>query len=496
MGSFNDALLKQQQFLGGSAKQMLIDGKFVGGRSGRTFETINPTTGKTIASICEGEAADIDLAVTAARRALEGPWSRFTTKERSRLLSRLADLVERNYDEIMALDVLDMGMPIQRKAGMLGRSVDLLRYYAAAALNIHGDTIANSIPGDFTSYTLKEPIGVVGAITPWNSPPTSALWKIGPAIAAGCTVVLKPAEQSPLSSLRLAELVMEAGFPEGVVNIVPGGRAAGAALAEHSDVDKIAFTGSTAAGQKVIQASAGNLKRLTLELGGKSPNLIFADADLDAAVPSAAMAVFANSGQICSAGTRLFVEASVYDAFVDKVAAFGRTLRVGDPADPETQLGPLVSKDQWDRVGHYLEAGQSEGAVMLSGGLNVDEPGLADGYFVRPTVFSGVRDEMKIAQDEIFGPVISALPFSDIDDVIRRANASDFGLGGGVWTSNLKTAQRITRGLKTGSVWVNCYQMMDPAVPFGGYRMSGYGRESGREHIESYLNTKSIWINS
>lgn len=496
MSQFNNALLRSQRFLDQPDKLMLIDGKHVNAVSGNTFETINPTTGKVLATVADGEAADIDLAVASARRAFEGPWSKFKPAERRDLLLRLAEHIDRRYEDLAALDTLDMGAPLMRTRGTRERTIGLIRYYAGLAMSIHGETIPNSVPGNIFSYTLKDPIGVVGAITPWNGPLTLAIWKIAPALAAGCTVVLKPAEQSPLSSLLLAELCLEAGLPPGVLNVVTGRGAAGAALAAHRDVDKIAFTGSTSVGQKIIEASAGNIKRLSLELGGKSPHIIFSDADLDAAVPAAAMAVFANSGQICSAGTRLFVQEPIYDEFVKRVAEYGNALKLGDPANAETQLGPLVSAQQLARVSNYLSAGINDGATMLAGGLHQDQPELSNGYFVRPTVFSDVRDDMRIAREEIFGPVISALPFKDTESVIRRANASEFGLGGGVWTRSLETAKNVSHGLRTGSVWVNCYQAMDAAVPFGGYKMSGYGRESGRGHIEEFLETKAIWLNA
>jgi aldehyde dehydrogenase (NAD+) len=371
----------------------------------------------------------------------------------------------------------------------------MLRYYAGMATSIHGETIENSLPGEIFSYTLKEPVGVVGAIIPWNGPLGATMWKIGPALATGCTVVLKPAEEAPLTSLRVGELAMEAGVPEGVVNVVPGyGETAGAALAAHPDVDKVAFTGSHLTGQKIVQASAGNLKRVSLELGGKSPDIVFSDADLETAVPGAGMAVFANSGQICSAGTRLFVERRVYDEFVGRVADFGKGLRIGNGLDPQTQIGPLVSEQQLERVTTYLGIGKQEGAKALSGGERVTEGALAKGFFVPPTVFANVRDDMRIAQEEIFGPVISAIPFQDIDEIIERANATNFGLGSGVWTRDVSKAHRLAKGIRAGSVWVNCYQAMDPAVPFGGYKMSGYGRESGLQHVEEYLNVKAVWI--
>jgi len=482
-------------FLDGKPKRLLIDGKWVEAASGKTFESRNPATGQVLAQVAEGDAADIDRAVAAARRAFEGPWSRLKPYDRQQILLKLADLVERHFDELSLLDTLDMGAPISRTRGGRRRILGLLRYYAGMATALHGETIDNSLPGEHFSYTLKEPIGVVGAIIPWNGPMGATVWKIGPALATGCTVVLKPAEEAPLSPLWLAALALEAGVPPGVINVVTGyGETAGAALASHADVDKVAFTGSHVTGQKIVQASAGNLKRVSLELGGKSPDIVFADADLETAAPGAGLAVFSNSGQICSAGTRLFVERRVYDEFVGRGAEFGKGLRVGDGTDPETQIGPLVSEQQLERVTGYLDIGKQEGARALSGGARLTEGALAKGYFVPPTVFADVRDDMRIAQEEIFGPVISAIPFDDIDEVIRRANATTFGLGSGVWTRDVTKAHRLARGIRAGSVWINCYQAMDPAVPFGGYKMSGYGRESGIQQMEEYLNVKAVWI--
>src|SRR5690242_15030213 len=487
--------MTRHAFADGSSKQMLIDGKWVGSASGKQFESRNPATGELLATVAEGDAEDISRAVAAARKAFEGPWSKCKPYERQHLLLKLADLVERNFDELSSLDTLDMGAPIARTRSMRQRVLGMLRYYAGQATAIHGETIPNSLPGEIFSYTLKEPVGVVGAIIPWNGPLGASVWKIGPAIATGCTVILKPAEEAPLTSLRLAELCMEAGVPAGVVNVVPGyGETAGAALASHPGVDKVAFTGSHVTGQSIIRASAGNLKRVSLELGGKSPDIVFADADLDAAVPGAAMAVFANSGQICSAGTRMFVEQKVYDEFTDRVAAFGKKLRVGNGIDPNTQIGPLVSKEQLERVTGYLDVGQKEGARAMVGGGRLTDGALSKGYFVAPTVFANVQDNMRIAQEEIFGPVISAISFKDSDDLIKRANATTFGLGSGVWTTNVSKAHQVAKALRAGSVWVNCYQAMDPAVPFGGYKMSGYGRESGKQHVEEYLNVKAVWV--
>src|ERR1700755_2577781 len=457
--------ITRHPYADGSYKKMLIDGKWVDAASGKKFETHNPATGELLATVAEGDAEDIHRAVAAARRAFAGPWSRVKPFERQAMLLRLADIVEKNFEELSQLDTLDMGAPISRTRGNKLRVLGMLRYYAGQATALHGETIENSLPGEIFSYTLKEPVGVVGAIIPWNGPLAASVWKIGPAIATGCTVILKPAEEAPLTSLRLAELCMEAGIPPGVVNVVPGyGETAGAALASHPGVDKVAFTGSHLTGQSIIKASAGNLKRVSLELGGKSPDIVFADADLDAAVPGAAMAVFANSGQICSAGTRMFVERKIYEEFSGRVAEFGKTI------------------------------GRQEGARVLSGGAQLTDGEMGKGYFVPPTVFADVRDDMRIAQEEIFGPVLSTIPFRDVDALITRANATMFGLGSGVWTRDVSKAVKLAKSIRAGSVWINCYQAMDPAVPFGGYKMSGYGRESGVQHLEEYLNVKSVWI--
>src|SRR5262245_2961715 len=482
-------------FLDGKTKRLLIDGKWVEALSGKTFDSINPATGEVLATVADGDAGAIDRGVTAARQAFAGPWGRLKPSERQLLLLRLADLVERHFEELSMLDTLDMGAPISRTFGTRHRVLGMLRYYAGMATALHGETIENSLPGEIFSYALREPVGVGRAYSPGNGPLGASVWKIGPALATGCTVILKPAEEAPLTPLRLGELILETGVPPGVVNIVPGfGETAGAALAAHAGVDKVAFTGSHLTGQKIVQASAGNLKRVSLELGGKSPDIVFADADLEAAVPGAGMAVFANSGQICSAGTRLFVEKKIYDEFSERVARFGSSLRVGDGRNPDVQVGPLVSEQQLDRVTGYLSTGRREGARAVVGGERLTEGALAKGYFVPPTVFTDVRDDMQIAQDEIFGPVISAIPFQDIDEVISRANTTPFGLGSGVWTRDVSKAHRLAKAIRAGSVWVNCYQAMDPAMPFGGYKMSGYGRESGLQHLEEYLNVKAVWI--
>jgi len=474
-------------------ERLLIGGRWIDAVAGRRFQSRNPATGEVLAELAAAGPEDVDLAVAAARKAFDdGPWRKVKPAERQRLLLKLADLVDANFDELAELETRDMGMPLARTRLLRPRALGLLRFYAGQATAIHGDTIENSIAGEVLSHTVKEPVGVVAAITAWNGPLCAAIWKIAAAVAAGCTIVLKPAEQACLTPLRLARLIQEAGFPDGVVNVITGFGDVGAALAAHPAVDKVAFTGSTETGQAIIRASAGNLKRLSLELGGKSPNIVFADADLDAAVPTVAMAIFFNSGQVCSAGSRLFVESSIHDEFVNRLAAFTRSLKVGNGMDEGVDLGPLVSQDQLDRVMGYIETGRREGALAIAGGERLRAGSLSSGYFLEPTLFGGVRDEMLIAKEEIFGPVLSAMPFTDVEEVIRRANASPYGLGSGVWTSDIKKAARVSSGLRTGTVWINCYQAMDPAVPFGGYKMSGYGRESGRAHLDEYLNVKAV----
>ncbi len=471
-------------------KKMFIGGQWVDSVSGKTFESINPATGDTICQVAEGDKADVDLAVKAARKALESkPWARMTGAKRGRLLYKLAELIDANRAELAALETLDNGKPINdaMHVDMPGTS-NVFRYFAGWADKIHGKTIPTA--GPYMAYTRHEPIGVAGQIIPWNFPAMMLSWKWAPALACGCTIVLKPAEQTPLSALRIAELAQEAGFPDGVINVVPGfGPTAGAAIAEHPDIDKVAFTGSTAVGQQVMQAAAkSNLKRVTLELGGKSPNVVFADADIEMAATHAFFALFFNMGQCCTAGSRLFVEEPVFDQVVEAVKARAERQRIGDPFDAKTTQGPQVSEAQMNTILGYIEAGKSGGATCLTGGGRVDRAG----YFVKPTVFTDVKDDMKIAQEEIFGPVLSALKFTDVDDAIRRGNNTNYGLAAAVWTRDLNKAHKFAAGIKAGTVWVNCYNVFDPAVPFGGFQMSGVGREMGEYALSNYTEVKSV----
>ncbi|MCL8382925.1 MULTISPECIES: aldehyde dehydrogenase family protein [Xanthobacter] len=481
-------------FLDGTLKKLLIGGEWVEAAGGGTFTSVNPSTGEVLATVALGEAEDIDRAVHAARTAFEGDWSRWKPFDRQALMLRIADRIEAHFEDLGLLETLDMGAPVSRTRNFKRWLVQAFRYYAAQAVNIHGDVLENSFPGSFMSFTLKAPIGVVGGIIPWNGPLISQLWSICPTLATGCTLVLKPALEAPLSSLRLAEIMVEAGLPAGVVNVVPGsGPGAGAALAVHPDVDKIAFTGSTVTGRRIIEGSAVNMKKVAVELGGKSPDIVFDDADLDIAVPGAGMGCFNNTGQVCYAGTRLFVQRRVYDEVVERLAAFGRTLKVGPGTDPETQIGPLVSPAQLDRVTGYMEVARQEGARIVSGGARV-EGDLAGGYFVEPTVLADVRNDMRVAQEEIFGPVICVIPFDTEGEVVALANSTEYGLGGAVWTRDVGRAHRVARAIRAGIVWINCYGITDPSVAYGGTKMSGYGAKGGPHHLEDYLYSKTVWL--
>lgn len=490
-----DAKQMADELYDGGFRPMFIGGQWVAAQSGEVSETYNPATGAVLATVPLAAPADVDRAVAAARRALDGPWSKFSPYERQTLLLKIADLFEENWERLSVSDTLNMGMPIMRTLANKRRVIGMLRFYAGMATALHGEVIDNSIPGEIVTFTRREPIGVVGAIIPWNAPTAASIWKIAPALATGCTVVLKPSEDAPLTPLLIAKLMQEAGVPDGVVNIVTGkGSVAGARLAEHPDVNKIVFTGSTATGQSIARAAVGNLKRVSLELGGKSPVIVCRDADIDRAVPVAAMAVFAHSGQICIAGSRLFVAREIHEEFVTKVADFARSLRIGHGIDADTDIGPLISARQAQVVESFIASGRSEGAALVAGGTRLSGALYDKGNFIAPTVFGDVKDEMRIAREEIFGPVISAMPFDTIEEAVERANASPYGLAAGIFTQNLGMAHKLVRRIKAGSVWVNMYHALDPAVPFGGMKMSGYGREGGIEHLHEYLETKAVWI--
>ncbi len=467
---------------------MLIGGKWQESRGGKRFPTINPVNEQVIAEIAEGNVADVDAAVKAARTAFEsGPWHRMDARDRGRLINKLADLIEANLDELAALETLDNGKPISdAKAADLPLAIDCLRYYAGWADKLTGDTIP--VRGNYFCYTRREPLGVAGQIIPWNFPILMAAWKWGPALAAGCTIVMKPAEQTPLTCLRMAELAQEAGIPDGVINVVTGYGETGAAIVKHPGIDKIAFTGHYETAQKIMVDAAKTLKRLTFELGGKSPNVVFADADLDAAVAGAEFGLFFNQGQCCCAGSRVFVEQPVYDKFVEKVVARAKTRQLGDPFDPKTTQGPQVDSDQFNKILGYIDKGKSEGAQCLTGGSRFGNKG----YFIEPTVFANVTDNMAIARDEIFGPVMSILPFKNADEIIERANSTYYGLAAAVWTRDVAKAHQFAANVRAGTVWINCYDVFDAAAPFGGFKMSGMGRECGEIALANYTELKTV----
>jgi aldehyde dehydrogenase (NAD+) len=475
-----------------SATKLLINNRWIPSVSGKTFATIDPSTGDEICQIAEADAADVNKAVKAARTAFEhGPWRKMAASERGRLLFRLSELIEKNADELAGLEALDNGKPFAvAKAVDVAATAACFRYFAGWADKVHGKTIP--IDGEYFCYTRHEPVGVVGQIIPWNFPMLMLAWKLAPALSTGNTVVMKPAEQTPLSALRIAELIVEAGFPEGVVNMLPGfGPTAGAAIAAHMDVDKVAFTGSTEVGHLIMEAAAkSNLKRVTLELGGKSPNIVFADTNLDEAVEGAHFGLFFNHGQCCCAGSRVFVEEKIYDKFVEMSGARASKRTVGDPFDPQTEQGPQVDQSQFDKVMGYIDSGRSEGAKLVCGGGRVGDKG----YFIQPTVFADVQDDMKIAKEEIFGPVMSIIPFKTVDEVVTRANRTEYGLAAAVWTRDIAKAHAIANSVRAGTVWVNCYNVLDTRAPFGGFKQSGIGRELGEYGLQQYTEVKTVTV--
>jgi acyl-CoA reductase-like NAD-dependent aldehyde dehydrogenase len=480
-----------RQFLESGTKQLLIGGKWIPSKSGETFETINPASEEVLGIVAEGDKADVDEAVKAARSAFEsGKWPSMGPHQRARYLFKIAELIEGHADELAELITLDNGKPLAESANEVGRTAETFRYYAGWATKFYGET--NPSDSGFFNYTSREPIGVCGQIIPWNGPLATISWKIAPALAFGNTLVLKPAEQTPLPAIRMGELICEAGIPDGVVNIVTGfGETAGAAIAAHPDIDKIAFTGSTEVGKLIVQASAGNLKRISLELGGKSPNVIFPDADMNEAVALSATGVFRNQGQVCCAATRMFVQESVYDEFAERIAAKANEIRLGQPLDPSTTMGPLVSSEQHERVLNYLKLAREEGAQAKAGGERGPQ---SKGYFVKPTIYTDVKNGMRIAREEIFGPVAVLIPFKDENDAVLQGNDTTYGLGAGVWTRDVSRAHKVARALRSGSVWVNCYGLIDPISPFGGYKQSGFGRELGPQSVDLYTQIKSVYI--
>jgi acyl-CoA reductase-like NAD-dependent aldehyde dehydrogenase len=477
----------------GAPQKLFIGGQWTDASTGRSFGTINPATEEKICDIAEGDAKDVDRAVQAARKAFEeGAWPKMSAADRGKLLWKIADLLEANVDEFARLESMDAGKPVaEAKAVDLGECIGVLRYYAGYTTKITGDTLPASAAAFV--YTLREPVGVIGAITPWNFPLLLSIWKIAPALAAGNTLVHKPASWTPLTALRFAKLCQEAGLPDGVLNVVTGpGSTAGQALVVHPGVDKIAFTGETSTGKSIMKGAADTLKRISLELGGKSPNIVFADADLDAAARGAINGIFYNKGEVCCAGSRLFVEESVHDALLEKIQGRLKKFTVGDPLDPKTRMGPVVSKSQLEKVQQAIESGQKEGAKLVTGG---DRPaGLPKGYYLNPTLFDGVSNDMKLAREEIFGPVLATIPFKSVDEALAKGNDTLYGLSAAVWTRDIKKAHRAARALRAGTVWVNTYNMFDATAPFGGYKQSGFGRELGKEAMGLYTQVKTVWV--
>lgn len=471
--------------------KILINNEWCEAQSGKRFDVINPATEQKITDVAEGDAADADRAVKAARQAFEkGPWKTMSARDRGRILNRVALLLDKHKEEFAELETLNNGKPInETRNADLPLAIETFEYYAGLADKIHGDTIP--VNGNFFNYTLREPAGVVGQIIPWNFPLLMAAWKLGPALATGCTVILKPAEQTPLTALKLGEILVEAGLPAGVVNIVPGyGPTAGAAIVSHPEVDKVAFTGSTEVGKIVMQLAGSNLKRVSMELGGKAPNIVFADSDIDAAVNGAMRGIFFNQGEVCCAGSRLFLEEKIHDEFLSKLKSRVEKMVVGNPLDPKTQMGAQVSEEQFRKILGYVEQGKKEGATVITGGT----PAQPKGYFVKPTILEGVNNNMTVAREEIFGPVVCAIPFKNHENLVHQANDTIYGLSAGIWTRDIGKAHRLAKEIKAGTIWVNCYNCFDAASPFGGFKQSGFGRELGKYALELYTQVKSVWV--
>jgi acyl-CoA reductase-like NAD-dependent aldehyde dehydrogenase len=474
-------------------KKLLINNEWHASVSGEAMDVINPATEETIAQVASASAADVDAAVRAARAALDGPWGRISARERGRLIRALADRLLVRADEVARLETLHNGKPISESRTIeIPAAAECFEYYAGWADKVMGETIP--VKGNHLAYTLREPVGVVAAIVPWNFPLLLAAWKVAPALACGNTVILKPASQTPLTALALGEIAVEVGLPPGVLNVITGpGSRVGQALVEHPGIDKIAFTGDTNTGKAIMRSAADTLKKITLELGGKSPNIVLADADLDAAIRGATIGIFYGKGEVCAAGSRLLVDRSIKSEFLDKLAARARKMTPGDPLDPKTRFGALSSRKQMETVLKYIESGRSEGAALVAGGARTDI-GTGKGYFVEPTIFADVTPGMTIAREEIFGPVLAALEFADLDEAIATANNSQYGLAAGVWTRDIKKAHYVARKLQAGTVWVNTYNVYDTAAPFGGYKQSGFGREMSAHAIEHYTQVKSVWV--